>query len=117
MNRNKEVFWTVLPRYMTIAGMKQTDLAKAVGVSKSTVHCWLARKSFPEIDTIQKIADALNCRTDDLLIDLPEKYSPAAEDLQIQRLWPLAPTSAKRAAIAVLIQLMKDEDEELGEVP
>lgn len=113
MNKNKEVFWTVLPRLMTIAGLNQTDLAKSVGVSKSTVNCWIKRKSFPEMDTIQKIADALNCKTDDLLIDLPEKYSPAVEDIQIQRLWPLAPTHAKRAAIAVLLQLMKDEEEEV----
>ena len=113
MNKNKEVFWTVLPRLMTIAGMNQTELAKAVGVSKSTVHCWISRKSFPEMDTIQKIADALGCRTDDLLVSIPERLSPAAEDLQMQRLWPYAPTSAKRAAIAVLLQLMKDEEEEV----
>ena len=72
MSRNKEVFWTVLPRFMTIAGMNQTDLAKAVGVSKATVNCWIKRKSFPEMDTVQKIADVLGCRTDDLLVALPE---------------------------------------------
>ena len=82
-------------------------------VSKSTVNCWIKRKSFPEMDTIQKIADALNCKTDDLLVDLPERFSPAVEDLQLERLWPLAPTHAKRAAIAVLLQLMKDEEEEV----
>ena len=113
MSRNKEVFWTVLPRFMTIAGMNQTELAKAVGVSKSTVTCWIKRKSFPEMDTIQKIADALGCQTDDLLVALPEDKAHGAEDLQMQKLWPLAPLHAKRAAIAVLIQLMKDEEEEV----
>jgi len=112
MNKNKEVFWTVLPRFMDIAGLNQTELAQAVGVSKSTVNCWIKRKSFPEMDTIQKIADALNCKTDDLLIQIPENFAHAAEDMQIQKLWPLAPLHAKRAAIAVLLQLMKDEEEE-----
>lgn len=113
MNKNKEVFWTVLPRFMTIAGMNQTELAKAVDVSKSTVNCWIKRKSFPEMDTIQRIADALGCKTDDLLISVPEDHNHAAEDLQLQKLWPLAPLNAKRAAIAVLLQLMKDEEEEV----
>ena len=113
MSNNKEVFWTVLPRLMDVAGMNQTELAKVVGVSKSTVNCWIKRKSFPEMDTIQKIADALSCRTDDLLIPIPENHHHAAEDIQMQRLWPLAPLHAKRAAIAVLLQLMKDEEEEV----
>ena len=113
MSKNKEVFWTVLPRFMSIAGMNQADLAKAVGVSRSTVNCWIKRRSFPEMDTVQKIADALGCDTDDLLIELPEGMEHAAEDLQIQRLCPLAPLHAKRAAIAVLLQLMKDEEEEV----
>ena len=116
MNKNKEVFWTVLPRFMTIAGMNQTELAKAVDVSKSTVNCWIKRKSFPEMDTIQRIADALGCKTDDLLIPVPEDRNHAAEDLQLQKLWPLAPLNAKRAAIAVLLQLMKDEEEEVLEI-
>lgn len=113
MSKNKEVFWTVLPRFMTIAGKNQTELAKDVGVSKSTVNCWIKRKSFPEMDTIQKIADALGCKTDDLLVALPENKTHGVEDLQMQKLWPLAPLHAKRAAIAVLLQLMKDEEEEV----
>lgn len=113
MSKNKEVFWTVLPRFMDIAGVNQTELAKAAGVSKSTVNCWIKRKSFPEMNTIQKIADALGCNTDDLLVELPENYVHAAEDLQMQKLWPMAPIHAKRAAIAVLLQLMKDEEEEV----
>ena len=110
MSKNKEVFWTVLPRFMDVEGMNQTDLAKAVGVSKSTVNCWIKRKSFPEMDTVQKIADALHRSTDDLLVEIPENFSHAAEDLQMQKLWPFAPLHAKRAAIAVLLQLMKDEE-------
>ena len=106
---NKEVFWTVLPKYMDTVHMKQIDLAKAVGVSKSTVHCWLARKSFPEMDTIQKIADALNCRTDDLLMEIPEAFSPAVEDLEIRRLWPTASIQAKRTALAVLKSFYKED--------
>ena len=109
MNKNKEVFWTVLPKYMAMAHMNQTELAKAAGVSKSTVNCWIKRKSFPEMDTIQRVADVLNCRTDDLLIETSESSGPLTEDLEIRRLWPNASVQAKRAALAVLYQLMKEE--------
>ena len=63
----RDIFKTELPKYMKKAGMKQIDLAKALGKSKSTVHCWLSGKAFPEIDTIQAIADVLGCKTDDLV--------------------------------------------------
>ena len=109
MNPNKEVFWTVLPKYMKAAQMKQADLAKAVGVDKSTVHCWVNRKSFPEMDTIQRIADALNCKTDDLLMEIPEAFSPVVEDLEMKRLWESASIQAKRTALAVLKAFYKED--------
>lgn len=65
---NRELFPMKLKTYMDMARVNQTELADAVGVSKSTVHCWLTGKAFPRIDVIQKIADTLGCKTDDLLV-------------------------------------------------
>lgn len=44
--------------------ISQTDLANAIGVSKSIVSLWLKGKSYPRIDVIQKIADHFNVSTD-----------------------------------------------------
>lgn len=65
---NREAFRKLLPKYMSKNNMNNRELAKAVGMSESTVHCWLTGKAFPRIDVIQKIADVLNCSTDDLLV-------------------------------------------------
>ena len=63
----KERFWNILPIKMKAAGIKSIDLANAIGLSKSTISCWIHRKAFPEMDNIQKIANVLNCTTDELL--------------------------------------------------
>ena len=131
----RQIFKRELPKYMERAGMKQVDLAKALGMAKSTVHCWITGKAFPEIDTIQKIADALGCATDDLLVERHEpdgsrlmKFismsypldeglipvrdrQPATpkEDAEMAYLWQTASIQAKRAAIAVL-KSMKEAD-------
>ena len=106
---NKEVFWKALPYYMKLANMNQVELGKAVGVSKSTVHYWITRKSFPEMETIQRIADVLGCRTDDLLVEQPANNRTSSEDIELQRLWPVSSDQAKRTAIAVLKQFLKEE--------
>lgn len=63
----KDIFKQNLPYYMKRARMNQIELAKAVGKSEASVSLWLSGKAFPRIDTIQRIADALGCKTDDLL--------------------------------------------------
>lgn len=131
----RQIFKRELPKYMDRAGMKQIDLAKALGKSKSTVHCWMTGKAFPEIDTIQKIADALGCATDDLIVEKTEpikfldfvgssqSFHPSVlaaledrtkpetpqEDAKLAVLWRSATLQAKRAAIAVL-ESMKEEN-------
>lgn len=128
MMDKRQIFKRELPKYMERAGMKQIDLARAIGKSKSTVHCWITGKAFPEIDTIQKIADALGCATDDLLIEkqtldigdllvgISQPFNPSVvemlrdrtrpettqEDAKMVVLWRSASIQAKRAAIAVL---------------
>lgn len=134
----RQIFKRELPKYMERAGMKQIDLAKALGMSKSTVHCWITGKAFPEIDTIQRIADVLGCATDDLIVERPEldgsrfmnlfvtapqSFDPSLitaleermrpqtpqEDAKMAVLWRKASIQAKRAAIAVL-EAMKEEN-------
>lgn len=70
---SREVFKKNLPYYMARADMNQSELAKAVGRTKSTVTCWIQGKAYPRIDVIQSIADALGCTTDDLMLDKSPK--------------------------------------------
>ena len=130
----RQIFKRELPKYMAKAGLKQIDLAKALGMSKSTVTCWVKGKAFPEIDTIQRIADVLGCKTDDLIVEKTEpiefldfvgssqsfhqsllaaleartKPETPQEDAKLAVLWRSATLQAKRAAIAVL-ESMKEE--------
>lgn len=133
----KDIFRANLPYYMKRAGMNQIELAKAVQKSEASVSLWLSGKAFPRIDTIQKIADALGCKTDDLLMErqmtdgssLLKILNPSQpfdssmlsalfershqqtprEDSQMVILWRTASIQAKRAAIAVL-ESMKEVD-------
>lgn len=133
----REAFKASLPKYMRQAGMKQRDLAKAVDVSESTVHCWMSGKAFPRIDMIEKIAEVLNCSPDDLMEDPTPNTSNGhmrfgtyessfdhpiivgmlnshinqtpQEDAKMATLWRNASLAAKRAAIAVL-EAMKEEN-------
>ena|GEM_PF-6068075 len=50
-------------------------LAKLLGVHQTTVKNWLDGKTEPKFDMIEKIANALNITTDDLMVD----------DINIQR--------------------------------
>lgn len=63
----KEIFWDILPIKMRAAGVRPVDLANALDLNKATISNWMNKKSFPEMDNIQRIADVLNCKTDELL--------------------------------------------------
>lgn len=126
---NREAFQMSLPRYMERAGISQSDLAEAVGVSKSTVHCWVHGKAFPRIDVMQRIADVLGCETDDLTyparlrfdISQPQRFHSdvikiiddridALESYEeMRRLWQKASPAAKKAALAVLKSMAENE--------
>ena len=47
-------------------GITQIELAKKVGVSRSTVAMWEAGHRFPTATKLPKIAETLNCTIDDL---------------------------------------------------
>jgi transcriptional regulator with XRE-family HTH domain len=119
---DREAFTITLPKYMDKAGITKSELAEAVGVSKSTVSCWVHGKAFPRIDVMQRIADVLGCETDDLtyiaklrfaepdprpnnqdiLTMLEARIITVSEDKELKELWASASPAAKKAALAVL---------------
>lgn len=53
------------------AGLSQTELAKAIGVSQQTVAYWETSAVPPRSDVLPKMAKALSVRVDDILGDAP----------------------------------------------
>ena len=51
--------------------MMQYELAKASGISERTLSRYFTYRSMPSIDTVYRIAEALNCTVDDLM---PKDY-------------------------------------------
>lgn len=47
--------------------LTQLELAKLLNVKRTTVSMWENNKSLPNIDTLKKIAQVLDCTVDDLI--------------------------------------------------
>lgn len=58
-------------------GMKQEELAREVGVERSTVTKWETGTSFPRATLLPKLAEVLGCTIDELLRTEPKKENPA----------------------------------------
>ena len=48
-------------------GMKQRQLAEAIGVTQESVAQWETGKTSPKFERLAAIADVLDCRVDDLV--------------------------------------------------
>ncbi|MBO5670806.1 MAG: helix-turn-helix transcriptional regulator, partial [Clostridia bacterium] len=54
-------------------GLKQEELASKLGVKQSTVSLWETGERKPDIIMIKRIAQVLECSTDDLLATIEMK--------------------------------------------
>lgn len=66
-NDYREIFKRNLNHYMTQHDIKQTDIVKALGVSKSIVSDWCKGEKIPRIDKIEKLAETLQTTPEYLL--------------------------------------------------
>ena len=57
----------------TNAGITQTEAAKAVGVTKKTIHSWETSKTYPSIMQLLKLCKIYGCGVDDIF--LPDKLA------------------------------------------
>jgi transcriptional regulator with XRE-family HTH domain len=67
MDPDKEAFGKHLHRLMVAKGMKQSDLARAVGMARNNISTYITGKSFPSRDSLEKLALALGISADELL--------------------------------------------------
>ncbi len=48
-------------------GLSQTQLAKLVGIKQGTISMYESGANFPSLPVLRKMAQVLNCTTDELL--------------------------------------------------
>lgn len=56
-----------IKRLLEIKGKTGIDVAKALGVDKSTVSNWINAKRIPRMDYIDKLCDYFGCTRNDIL--------------------------------------------------
>lgn len=66
-NEAKAIFAENLTSIMEEKGLDGPKLAQLIGLEKQAVYAWLKQRSFPSTANIQKLINALNVTSDDLL--------------------------------------------------
>lgn len=70
----RAVFATNLKRYAAGKGVKQKDIAFALGIPQTTVSDWFTGKKYPRIEAMEQLADYLGVRFSALVCgDAPEQ--------------------------------------------
>lgn len=64
---DKTIFSENLNRYMTLRGDKQTDIARILGVSKSTISAYCNGTQMPRMDKIEILSLHFGIKKSDLL--------------------------------------------------
>ena len=59
------------------SNLTQEQMAKNIGVERSTVAKWETGVSLPRSELLPKLADVLNCTVDELLRPAEQKENPA----------------------------------------
>lgn len=82
MSDIKSNFKNNLIYYLNLRQKTQSDLAKSIGVAKTTISSYVNGVSTPRLDKIDKICDFLNISRDDLL----ENHNDSSNDEEILNL-------------------------------
>lgn len=65
---------------MNEKGIKQVELAKALGLSKTTINAWFNNNSDPKTDQLEQIADTLNVSVEYLVTGQERKDHLTGEE-------------------------------------
>lgn len=64
---NKDVFSANLEYYINLRDVTQRELAKAIGVTESSITDWITKRHYPRLDKIQLIAEFFGIQMTDLV--------------------------------------------------
>ena len=68
MNKSLDLIITEnLKREIENSGLKKSEIAKAVGISRATVSQYLSGRAQPTLATFAKLCAVLDCSADDIL--------------------------------------------------
>jgi transcriptional regulator with XRE-family HTH domain len=87
-DEEKRIFAKNLNKYMLLNDKQQVDVARDLGIKKTTLNMWCNAKSMPSVGKIQKLADYFRIGKSDLIDDKDEEdadieYSNAVTKLII----------------------------------
>lgn len=101
-----DVFVQRLTQLLTARSMSQSQLAAALGVSRSTVTGWIRHQKLPDAYLIHGICQALRCSAD-WLLDLSDKQDASGRIRWTEYDPPITPDRARlRDGLALFQQMM-----------
>lgn len=105
----KQTFGAMIATLRKEQGMTQLDLAEKMGVTDKAVSKWERDLSFPDVNSIPKLAQILNVTVDELMQNKADTKEMAAED-RISEIVNLALKGiAVAMGIAVVVLSLLDE--------
>lgn len=111
-------FW--LRRQIELRDMTQTEFAKRAGVTTGMVSQWILGRRRPSTDSVDRIADALRCDMDEVLVALGIGSMPTDDPPHVRRIIDLLRrsnvTSDREAGLVALLEtwIAADERRRLG---
>jgi transcriptional regulator with XRE-family HTH domain len=72
-DKQKQIFAKNLNKYMSLNGKRQIDVARDLGIEKTTLNMWCNGNSIPSVWRMQRLADYFKIKKSDLLDDVEEE--------------------------------------------
>ena len=68
MNKSLDLLITEnLKREIEQSGLKKSEIASAIGVSRATISQYLSGRAQPTLSTLSKLCEVIDCSADDIL--------------------------------------------------
>ncbi len=100
---NSEVFSRNLLRYIQASGKSQLEVAKAIGVSPSSVNDWIKGRTYPRMDKVQLLAEYFGIQKSDLVEDVcVAKETISEEEQEIIDLFHKVPEEKREFVLSVI---------------
>lgn len=105
---NEEVFARNLQRHIKNSKNSQIEIAKAIGVSPSTITDWLKERTYPRMDKVQLLAEYFGIQKSDLVEDVYMAKETISEEDQEVLDWFHKVPKEKREFVLSMIRAAVD---------
>ena len=101
---NQEIFVRNLRKYLKLSNKSQNEVARAIGISKGSISDWTNGRTYPKMDTLQKLAEYFGINKSDLVEDKYEEEEPLTEEDKIVLDWFHRVPKEKREFVLSMIR-------------